>query len=234
MRAKRLLSVLFLAALRPCGEAAAQGVLLYTPAATVSHFEASARAENGQVRVRWQTTVELGVEAFRVLRQRNGGAPEPVGPGYVVAQGEEGGAYELADERVKAGDGPALTAMEWPVTPDAMYWGPRFFYERYGLPIAITENGMGGCDWVSTDGAVHDPQRIDFTRKYLLAYRRAIEDGTKALAYFHWSIMDNFEWAFGYKRRFGMVYVDFKSGKRIPKDSAYWYRDVIASNGAVL
>lgn len=149
--------------------------------------------------------------------------------GDTIKAGAEG-----KPQRVKASDGPALTSMEWPVTPEALYWGPRFLYERYGLPIAVTENGLGGCDWVSSDGAVHDPQRIDFTRKYLLAYRRAIEDGTRALGYFHWSIMDNFEWAFGYKRRFGLVYVDFKSGKRIPKDSAYWYRDIIASNGTNL
>jgi hypothetical protein len=80
-------------------------VLLYTPAATVSHFEASASEGDGQVRVRWQTTVELGVETFRVLRQRNGGALEPVGPGYVRSQGDEaGGTYELADDLVTAGD----------------------------------------------------------------------------------------------------------------------------------
>jgi beta-glucosidase len=60
------------------------------------------------------------------------------------------------------------------------------------------------------------------------------EDGVPTLGYFHWSIMDNFEWAFGYKRRFGLVYVDFASGRRIEKDSARWYREVIASNGATL
>lgn len=141
---------------------------------------------------------------------------------------------EGTPQKVTPFDGPPLTTMEWHVTPEALYWGPKFLHERYGLPIVITENGLGSCDWPDSYGAVHDPQRIDFTRKYLLAYRRAIEDGVPALGYFHWSIMDNFEWAFGYKRRFGLVHVDFKSGRRTPKDSAAWYRNVIASNGATL
>ncbi len=89
---------------RLCG-ATAQDVLLYTPAVTVSHFDASACEEDGQVRVHWQTTVELGVDSFRVQRQRNGGAPEPVGPGYVRANGDEAGStYELVDPLVQAGD----------------------------------------------------------------------------------------------------------------------------------
>ena len=101
---KLTVSALFMAALRPSG-GAADGVLLYTPAATVSHFEAAAREEDGQVRVRWRTTLELGVDAFRLMRQRDGGAPEPVGPGYVRTQGDEHGAsYELADAVVHAGD----------------------------------------------------------------------------------------------------------------------------------
>ena len=91
-------------ALRPCG-GATQGVLLYAPAVTVSRLEVSARAEDGPVRVQWQTTLELGINAFRVVRQRNGGAPEPVGSGYVHAQGDEaGGTYALTDLLVLAGD----------------------------------------------------------------------------------------------------------------------------------
>ncbi len=131
-------------------------------------------------------------------------------------------------------DGPPLTTMDWRVTPEALYWGPRFLYERYKLPIVITENGMAGCDWVQLDGKVHDPARIDFLARYLGALRRAIGDGVKVDGYFAWSIMDNFEWAQGYKQRFGLVYVDYATGRRIPKDSAFWYRDVIASNGGAL
>jgi len=130
--------------------------------------------------------------------------------------------------------GPPLTTMDWRVTPEALYWGPRFLFERYKLPIVITENGMAGCDWVHLDGKVHDPPRIDYLARYLGALRRAIDDGVRVNGYFVWSILDNFEWAQGYKQRFGLVYVDYASGKRIPKDSAFWYRDVIASNGGVL
>jgi beta-glucosidase len=127
-----------------------------------------------------------------------------------------------------------MTTMEWNVSPEALYWGPRFYYERYKLPIVITENGMANCDWVHTDGKVHDPQRIDFLRRYLTAYHRAIADGVKAEGYFCWTLIDNFEWQHGFKRRFGIVHVDSETGKRTPKDSAYWYGDVATSNGETL
>ncbi len=135
---------------------------------------------------------------------------------------------------VRSPDGPPLTTMEWPVTPEALYWGPRFFFERYQLPIIITENGMGNCDWIHRDGKVHDPQRIDFITRYLSQFKRAIDDGVVAKGYFLWSITDNFEWAHGYKPRFGIIYVDYATGKRTLKDSAYWYKEVIASNGDIL
>ena len=130
--------------------------------------------------------------------------------------------------------GRGLTTMEWPITPEALYWGPRLLHERYGLPIVVTENGMANCDWVAEDGEVHDPQRIDFVRRYLRALRRAADDGVPCRGYFLWSVTDNFEWSFGYKRRFGIVYIDFETQARIPKDSAHWYGRVIASNGGVL
>ena len=135
---------------------------------------------------------------------------------------------------VSLSDGVALTTMDWPVTPEALYWGPRFFSDRYQIPIVITENGMANCDWIHGDGQVHDPQRIDFVMRYLQAYQRAIEDGVQGKGYFLWSIMDNFEWAYGYKQRFGLIYIDYLTQRRILKDSAHWYRAVIASNGVQL
>ncbi|MDZ7290597.1 MAG: GH1 family beta-glucosidase [candidate division KSB1 bacterium] len=141
-----------------------------------------------------------------------------------------GGGYEVVKSRI----GPPLTSMPWEVTPEALYWGPRFLYERYKLPIVVTENGMANCDWVHLDGKVHDPQRIDFLTRYLRAYKRAIADGVVARGYFVWSIMDNFEWVHGYKQRFGLIYVDYSTQKRILKDSAYWYKDVILSHGAII
>jgi len=130
--------------------------------------------------------------------------------------------------------GYPATRFNWPVTPEALYWGPRFFHERYGLPIVITENGMSGHDWVSLDGNVHDPARIDFTARYLAELHRAAADGVDVQGYFHWSLMDNFEWAEATRQRFGLIHVDYRDGRRTLKDSALWYRDVIASNGASL
>jgi beta-glucosidase len=130
--------------------------------------------------------------------------------------------------------GGPLTAFNWPVVPEALRWGPKFLHERYGLPILVTENGVSCRDWISLDGRVHDPQRIDFTARYLLELRRAIREGVPVRGYLHWSLMDNFEWHTGYRERFGLVYVDFPSQRRIPKDSARWYSQLIASSGATL
>lgn len=123
------------------------------------------------------------------------------------------------------------TMMPWPVTPEALRWGARFLHERYGKPIVITENGLSLNDWVCVDGKVHDPKRIDFLTRYLRGLRQAIADGADVMGYFHWSIMDNFEWAEGYFQRFGLTHVDYATQKRTIKDSGYWYKEVIASNG---
>ncbi|MCC5848175.1 MAG: beta-glucosidase [Verrucomicrobia bacterium] len=148
-------------------------------------------------------------------------------------------------QRVKAGpDGKAVsvtatpghpaTTMHWRVEPTCMYWATKWFHERYKLPVVITENGLANNDWVHLDGKVHDPQRIDFTHRYLLELHRAIEDGAQVDAYFHWSVMDNFEWALGYNRRFGLIHVDYGTLVRTLKESAHWYRGVIESNGEAL
>jgi beta-glucosidase len=122
----------------------------------------------------------------------------------------------------------------WKVTPGALYWAPRFYAERYRLPIVVTENGLSCHDWVSVDGAVKDPARIDFLTRYLRELRRAIYDGVDVRGYFLWTLMDNFEWAEGYNQRFGLIHVDFETLKRTPKDSARWYREVIESGGDAL
>ena len=98
----------------------------------------------------------------------------------------------------------------------------------------ITENGMAGMDWVALDGKVHDANRIDFLHRYLLSLERAIDDGIPVIGYQQWSIMDNFEWCHGYDKRFGLIYVDYRTQKRTPKDSAYWYGQVIRTNGESL
>lgn len=133
-------------------------------------------------------------------------------------------------EDVERYEGFPQTAVGWPVTPECLYWGPKFLYERYRKPMYITENGIACNDVVSLDGKVHDPQRIDFLARYLHELKRAADE-IDVRGYFQWSLLDNFEWEKGYAGRFGLVYTEFLSQKRILKDSAYWYRDVIQTNG---
>lgn len=138
---------------------------------------------------------------------------------------------ENAFETVPYGSGYPQSRMNWYIVPDALYWGPKFFYERYGKPILVTENGTSCHDWVSLDGKVHDPQRIDYMHRYLKQFQRACDEGIPCMGYMYWSLMDNFEWREGFSQRFGLTYVNYQTQKRILKDSAYWYRDVIKHNG---
>jgi beta-glucosidase len=153
----------------------------------------------------------LGLNIYRAETYRasdEGPVPLPVPPGY------------------------PRSGVDWqPITPDAMYYGTRFFHERYALDQWITENGLSTRDQIYLDGHVHDPQRIDFMHRCLLELSRAIRDGTPVKGYLAWSLLDNFEWADGYKQRFGLVYVDYASQRRVPKDSFHWYQRVIASRG---
>ncbi len=146
--------------------------------------------------------------------------------GYMIRCGADG-KPEYAEREA----GLPKTAAQWPVTPDCLYWGLKFLYERYQLPIYLTENGMSCHDNVSEDGRVHDPNRITFLKQYITAVHKAIEEGADIRGYFLWTFLDNFEWDRGYTERFGIVYVDFKTKKRIPKDSAYWYKEVMETNG---
>ena len=127
--------------------------------------------------------------------------------------------------------GSPTTACGWDVTPEVMYWSPKFLYERYKTPLLITENGMAGMDWVSLDGKVHDMQRVDFLHRYLRELKKVVDEGVPVIGYQCWSLMDNLEWNRGYDMRFGLIYVDYRTMKRTIKDSAYWYGKVIDSNG---
>lgn len=144
---------------------------------------------------------------------------------------KEGAKYE----ELPVPPGYPRSGVDWQmITPDCMYLMPLFFHERYKLPQWITENGLSTRDQVFLDGKVHDPQRIDYIHRHLLELRRAMKAGVQVEGYLAWSLLDNFEWAEGYKQRFGMVYVDYQSQRRIPKDSFHWYKQVIASRGASL
>lgn len=123
------------------------------------------------------------------------------------------------------------TAMKWPVTPEVLRFGPRWIYNRYGLPVMITENGQSCNDRIFLDGQVHDADRIDFLHRYLIELGKACDDGVPVTGYLHWSLTDNFEWHNGYDERFGLVYIDYPTQRRIVKDSARWICEVAATNG---
>lgn len=144
---------------------------------------------------------------------------------------QENRIYLDKDGNIKKADlyeGFPTTACGWPVTPECMYWGTKFLFERYGLPVYISENGISCHDVISLDGRVHDPGRIDYMERYLAQLQRTVEDGIPVRGYFAWSLLDNYEWASGYSQRFGLIYVDYRTKERIWKDSAFWYKDKIA------
>ncbi len=127
-----------------------------------------------------------------------------------------------------------LTAFKWGVTPRIMHYMPNYLFERYKLPIIITENGLSLSDWINLEGEIPDYQRIDFMHRYLLELEKSLQDGTPVMGYFAWSFMDNYEWSNGYTERFGLIHVDYETQKRTRKASAYWYTKVIESNGEFL
>ena len=139
------------------------------------------------------------------------------------------GANNVEDKEY-AYPGMQHTDMSWNVAPDCLYWASKFLYKRYNLPVMITENGMANLDFVYEDGKVHDPQRTEYLRTHIRGLKM-ISDEVPVIGYSVWSFMDNFEWAEGYDRRFGLVYVDYRTQKRTVKDSAYEYKKIIESNG---
>jgi beta-glucosidase len=135
-------------------------------------------------------------------------------------------------EGVRVAPDDVYTEMGWEVYPQGLFsllmrlkrdYGPKMIY--------ITENGAAYGDSPDKDGRIRDTRRIEFLRNHICAVRRAIEEGAPVGGYFAWSLLDNFEWSYGYNKRFGLFWVDFNSQQRIAKESAYWYRDFIANGG---
>ena len=140
------------------------------------------------------------------------------------------GSYDVAG----ADAGPDATDMRWPITPAGLQdllVGLKSSYPDLP-PVYITENGVAYDDPL-IDGSIHDSRRIAYLDGHLRSLRAAIEAGVDVRGYFQWSLLDNFEWSHGFAMRFGIVHVDYQSQVRTPRDSAYWYRDVIARNGLV-
>jgi beta-glucosidase len=120
--------------------------------------------------------------------------------------------------------------------PEGLYYTLRRIRDEYGnIPTIISENGTTTVDSISEDGCVHDAARVDYLRRHFAACHQAITEGCNCRGYFVWSLIDNFEWAFGFTKRFGLVYVDYEDGlHRIPKDSAFFYRQTIRKNGLMV
>lgn len=135
------------------------------------------------------------------------------------------GLFELED----IDEGYERTDFNWPIYPQGLYKVLLHIKERYGpVPIYITENGA--CyDGDPAGGRLQDDNRTEYLRKHLLQLKRAMDDGVPVKGYMAWSLLDNFEWADGYSRRFGLIHVDFNTLKRTPKDSFYWYKKVIGN-----
>jgi beta-glucosidase len=123
-----------------------------------------------------------------------------------------------------------LTDMGWLVDPSGLEdMLVDLDREFPGMPIVITENGCAYDDPV-VDGRCHDARRVDYLQRHVTAVHRAVEGGANVVAYFVWSLMDNFEWAFGYGKRFGITHVDFETQQRTPRDSALWYTKLVRTH----
>jgi beta-glucosidase len=145
---------------------------------------------------------------------------------FVVSAGHEGPQIERDPEAQK-------TDMGWEVYPDGLHRLLVRVARDYAPPaIYVTENGAAFGDVRVHDGRIHDPERTAYIASHIDAVSRAVGDGAPVKGYFVWSMLDNFEWAYGYSKRFGIVYIDYPTLERVPKDSFYWYRDYIASRRA--
>ena len=226
----------------PCGR------LCYPVEDTPENRETAYRA-TFDLSGRWQFSFNIILDSL-ILRRYDDSAPEAVKkfaatipasdwdqmetPDFIGVNVYNGQAVDIAGADVPRYSGFPRTACKWPITPEVMRYGPLYLYRRYNLPLIISENGLSCNDIVFLDGEVHDPKRIDFLTRYLRELSKAIQEGVPLKGYMQWSFLDNFEWSSGYDERFGIVYVDYQSLRRIPKDSARWYAKVIETNGACL
>ncbi|MFC7340174.1 GH1 family beta-glucosidase [Saccharopolyspora griseoalba] len=159
---------------------------------------------------------------------------------HVVSVGEQPRGWRAGDppspwpgssDMTPVSRGLPTTAMGWEVDPDGLGEVLRRLHREYGpLPLYITENGIACPDEVGEDGAVHDADRVDYLRQHFRIAHQAIADGVDLRGYFVWSLLDNFEWALGYSKRFGIVHCDYDTQRRTVKDSGHWFRRSAAAN----
>jgi beta-glucosidase len=180
------------------------------PPDLVEHFGASApRIENGDLDLIRAPIDFLGVNYYR--RE-------------VVASGENGGTQPVHQPDSE------YTDMGWEVSPEGLFDLLGRLRDEYGVrAVYVTENGAAFTDVRIHDGSVRDPERQAYLEEHIGVIDRALSEGVSVAGYFVWSLLDNFEWAHGYSKRFGLIYVDYPTLERIPKSSYYWYRDFIAA-----
>jgi beta-glucosidase len=172
----------------------------------------------------------LGVNYYTptVVRRWDGAEPQERADGH----GGGASAWVACDDlEFPAQPGPH-TDMGWAIDPAGLRELLLRMHREYpGLELMVTENGAAFPDVVTADGAVPDPDRAEYLRQHLAAVLDAIEAGAPVRGYFVWSLLDNFEWSYGYAKRFGIVHVDYPTQRRTIKDSGRWYADVIRANG---
>ena len=173
----------------------------------------------------------LGVNYYTptVVRSHDGTSPREESDGHGGGAASAWPACE--DIEFPRQPGP-YTEMGWSIDPRGLReLLLRMSREHPDLPLYVTENGAAYPDVVGADGAVHDDDRIAYLQQHIAAVHEAIEEGADVRGYYLWSLLDNFEWAYGYSKRFGIVHVDYATQRRTVKDSARWYAEVIRRNG---
>ncbi len=232
---------------KPCHVSIAEGMLAYIPVAETEKEVDAVRLAFRRSEVNGAIVVPLVTGRFDPfwLAERGKDAPE-IRPGDMetihqpldaIGFNNYNGTYvRAADnaagfEELPMFDGFPTMNLPWlHMTPECIYWGVRMTSELPGaerVPIVITENGCPDGGTPGPDGFVRDTDRLMYLRAYLAQVQRAVTEGYPVKGYFVWSLLDNFEWAEGYAKRFGLVHVDYGTQKRTPKLSYGWYREVV-------
>ncbi|GAA4349519.1 GH1 family beta-glucosidase [Angustibacter luteus] len=189
--------------------------------------------QDGDLDLVHQVPDVLGVNYYSptVVRHWDGSRPRQIADGHGLTVATPW----IACDEVEFPEQPGLhTEMGWPIDARGLTeLLVRMHREHPGLDLMVTENGAAFPDVLADDGGVHDQDRIDYLRDHLGAVLDAIEQGAPVRGYFLWSLLDNFEWSFGYSKRFGIVHIDYDTQVRTLKDSARWYSQVVRSGGAL-
>ncbi len=227
----------------------AENATVYCPVMETAEHIAATQKATRIGNAPFLTALMEGKYPSEYLEDEGANAPK-VEPGDMEAIGSKldfVGLNIYTPQYVRADDSPRGFAVEpqpasyphmaspWlTIGPECIYWGVRNVVDLWKVPaIYITENGTSSDDVLTPAGRVDDTDRVMYLRNHLTQLHRAAAEGYPIKGYFLWSLMDNFEWADGYSKRFGLHYVDFKTLKRTPKLSAQWYREVIARNAVV-